>query len=217
MNYSFYIDSVQLPIAPSKLNIKIKNQNKTLNLINDGEVNILKKAGLTEISFDGRFPQTKYPYAIYPNGFKSAEFFLNKLESLKQSQEPFQFIVSRTTPGGNLLFDTNIRVSIEDYEMKENAEDGLDVTVSIKLKQYKDYGLKNPVAKFTENKTILSVTNTRTVTKTISKTYIIKEGDKLWNICKKELGNGAKYAEIATLNNIANANLIYPGQVIRLG
>lgn len=42
MAYSFYLDGVLLPIAPSKLQTKIKNQNKTINLINDGEVTRLE-------------------------------------------------------------------------------------------------------------------------------------------------------------------------------
>lgn len=215
--YSFYFDSVQLPIAPSKLSIKVRNQNKTINLINEGEVNILKKAGLTEVNFDARLPQVRYPFAIYPNGFRSAEFFLNRIESLKQNQEPFQFVVSRVAPSGKLLFDTNMRVSIEDYEIKEDADEGLDVIVSIKLKQYKDYGTKVPVIKSTPSKTTVSVEKQRPVTKTVPKTYTVASGDSLWKICKKELGDGSKYNEIAKLNGISNPNLIRPGQVIRFG
>lgn len=40
--YIFYLGEIQLPIAPSKMEMKIKNQNKTVNLINDGEINLLK-------------------------------------------------------------------------------------------------------------------------------------------------------------------------------
>ncbi|WP_237775059.1 hypothetical protein [Clostridioides difficile] len=43
MAYDFYLDGVQLPIAPGKLEIKITNKNKTVDLINTGEVNILKR------------------------------------------------------------------------------------------------------------------------------------------------------------------------------
>ena len=48
MAYYFYLDKVLLPIAPSKLQLKVNNQNKTLTLINNGEINILKKAKLME-------------------------------------------------------------------------------------------------------------------------------------------------------------------------
>lgn len=219
MGYNFYLDNVQLPIAPSKLNIKIKNQNKTLNLINDGEINVLKKAGLTEVDFDLVIPQVRYPFAIYPNGFKSASYFLGKLESLKQSVLPFQFVVSRLSPNGSLLFDTNLKVSLEEYEMKENADEGLDITVSIKLKQYRDYGTGTPTIKqnTVTNKAVISVEKARAVSKVTPKTYTVVAGDTLFKICKKQLGDGSKYVGIAKLNGIANANLIYPGQVIRFG
>lgn len=45
--------------------------------------------------------------------------------------------------------------------------------------------------------------------------YIIKQGDNLWNLAKKYLGNGVKYTEIMKANNWTNSNqLIKPGDVI---
>ena len=34
--YEFYMDGVRLPVTPSALTIKTANQNKTINLINEG-------------------------------------------------------------------------------------------------------------------------------------------------------------------------------------
>ncbi len=45
MAYLCYMDKMLLPIAPSKLQLKVNNQNKTLTLINEGEINILKSLG----------------------------------------------------------------------------------------------------------------------------------------------------------------------------
>ena len=50
--YDFYLDKCLLPIAPEKLTIKINNANKTFTIINDGEINILKKAELSDIEFE---------------------------------------------------------------------------------------------------------------------------------------------------------------------
>lgn len=47
--YEFYLDKCLLPVTPSKLQLKIDNANKTLTLMDEGEINILKKAGLTEV------------------------------------------------------------------------------------------------------------------------------------------------------------------------
>jgi LysM repeat protein len=217
MAYSFYIDGVQLPIAPSKLQIKINNNNKTMTLINDGEVNILKTPGLTEINFDVLLPSVKYPFAIYKDGFKEPSYFLNKFEALKVKKKPFQFIVSRVSPKGKLLFDTNIKVSLEEYMITEDAKNGLDIEVSIKLKQYRDYGTK--VVKLTANKTAKKAKPKRPA-RTSSKTrsYKVVKGDCLWNIAKRFYGNGSLYTKIYNANKskIKNPNLIYPGQILTI-
>lgn len=223
MAYSVYLDGVLLPVTPSKIQTKIKNQNKTINLINDGEVNILKSAGLTEITFDVLIPQVKYPFAVYTNGFKKADYYLDKFELMKTSNKPFQFICSRVSPSGKLLFETNLKVSMEEYEIEEDAKNGLDIKVTIKLKQYKQYGTKEVKISITQAKTTTKATATVSQPRTTEsapkpKTYTVVKGDTLWNIAKKNLGNGARYTEIYNLNKdkIKNPNLIYPGQVLTL-
>ena len=214
--YEFYIDNVLLPVPPSKLQTKISNQNKTIQLINDDEVNILKKAGLTEISFDLLIPFAKYPFASYKNGFKNVKYFLDHLEVLKTDMKKFQFIVSRVAPSGELSFDTNMKVSLEDYTIAEDASEGLDVTVSVRLKQYVEYGTKELIIKKDDTGTHVIISVKKRTSKKNAKTYKVKKGDTLWGICKKELGNGSKFAAIAKLNKIKNANLIFVGQVIKL-
>lgn len=216
--YAVYIDGVQLPVTPSEITTKINNQNKTINLINDGEVNILKKAGLTDISFTATIPQVKYPFAVYKDGFKDAVFFLDIFEKLKVDKKPFQFIVSRISPAGKLLFDTNMSVSLEEYSIIEDANNGLDLEVSFELKQHRAYGTKKAVIKqASTNKKTVKTTTSRPSNKIVPKTHTVVRGDTLWALCKKYLGNGSKYPEIAKLNNIPNPHLILPGQVIKFG
>lgn len=222
MAYHFYMDKVLCPIAPSKLQLKIKGQNKTLTLINEGEINILKQAGLTEVSFDLLLPNVQYPFATYKSGFKKANYFLDALEKLKTGKKPFQFIVTRLLPNGKMLFDTNMKVSLEDYDIKEDVKQGFDVVVSVKLKQYKDYGTKTCNITFASTKPKVSVQTTRPAEKSpapsANQTYTVKKGDCLWNIAKKFYGNGSKYKIIVDANKgkIKNANLIYPGQVLTI-
>ena len=165
MAYIFYLGEMQLPIAPSKLQLKINSNNKTTNLINDGEINIIKSPGLTDISFEVLLPNVKYPFATYPNGFKSADYYLGILESLKTSLESFQFIVTRTKPNGDYLFDTNIKVTLEDYTITEDAEKyGMDVGVSIKLKQYRAYTTKTMQISTTNNTSVTKTSGTKVAT-----------------------------------------------------
>ena len=93
--YDFYLGKCLLPVPPSKLSIKINNANKTVTLINEGEVNVLKKAELSDIEFECAIPQVRYPYAVYKSGFRGADFFLDCFEELKAGRQPFQFIVCR--------------------------------------------------------------------------------------------------------------------------
>ena len=75
--YDFYLKSLLLPIAPSQLKLTINNNNTTYVLIDEGEINILKKAKLTDIEFDCTIPQVRHPFAVYPGGFQKARYFLN--------------------------------------------------------------------------------------------------------------------------------------------
>ena len=46
-------------------------------------------------------------------------------------------------------------------------------------------------------------------------TYVVKDGDTLWLIAKKLLGNGNRWSEIANLNGI-KGTIIYAGQKLKI-
>lgn len=212
--YYFYIGETLLPIAPSKLTLKIKNQNKTHTLIDEGEINVLKSAGLTDVEFDVLLPNVRYPFANYEDGFQKADYYLKIFEQLKVEKSHFQFMVSRKLPNDKVLFDTNMTCSMESYTIKEDASQGFDVVVSIKLKQYREYGTK--ILKVKKNKKKATVEKTRKKKKTDkSKKYTVKKGDCLWKIAKQFYGDGSKWKTIYNANKdkIKNPNLIYVGQV----
>lgn len=225
--YNLFLSDVQVPVAPAKITMQINNKNETIVLINEGEVNILKKPGLTDIEFELLLPNSRYPFAAYPNGYQPASYYLDHLEKLKVAQEPFQFILNRMKPDGSLLFDTNMSVSLEDYTPDEDAEEGFDIKVAINLKQFRPYGTKKLVIKSTpasssnassgNAKQKVTVEKTRATTgKKKVKTHTVKSGDTLWAIAKRYLGDGSKSSQLAKMNGIKNENKISIGQVIRL-
>lgn len=221
--YDFYLKKCLLPIAPPKLSVKINNANETVTLINEGEINILKKAELTDIEFECRIPQEKYPFAVYKSGFRGADYFLDYFESLKTSKKPFQFIVCRKRPTGKRLFDTNIKVSMEDYKITEDAKNGFDVLVKIKLKQWRDHGTKTVNISINMGRLRASVEPQREADTSpapvTAQTYTVVKGDCLWSIAKKFYGNGSRYTVIYDANRGViggNPNLIYPGQVLTI-
>ncbi|WP_303900729.1 LysM peptidoglycan-binding domain-containing protein [Anaerotruncus colihominis] len=222
MPYTFYLDGVQLPVTPGRLQAQIGNQNKTYSLISGDEINVLKTPGLMELSFDMRLPQTSYPFARDDD----AASYIDRLETLKERRKPFRLIITRTLPGGRMLFDTNIRVSLEDYTLKEDAGEGFDVIAGLKLKEYRPYGTKTiPVPD-----DLLTPPDSGAPRPGDSPpsagTHTVVAGDCLWNIAQRYLGDGSRYPEVYRLNqsvidkgNEGTGNpkyTIYPGQVLKL-
>lgn len=217
--YQVYLDDMLLPVSPSKIQTKVKGQSKTANLINGEEINILSCPGLTDISFDFMIPHTEYPFANYEADFEPASYYIDYLQELIESESSFSFTCIREGPDADSPYDTDLEVTLESYKILDDAGNGLDIMVSVELKQYEHYGTKTvnfliipeepvPLAETTENREDPPA----------PATYTVVSGDCLWNIAKKTLGNGARYTEIFDLNRdkISNPNLIYPGQVLTL-
>lgn len=228
MAYRLYLGGFELPVAPPKLNMQINSQNKTVTLANMKEINILKAPGLTDIDFTIPVPRASYPWA---NTNADAQTVLSQLETLKTSQKPFQFIVSREYDNSSVGFSTNMQVGLEDYRIVEDAEDLSDVSIEIQLKQWVEYGAK--IIYTSSDKPNKGTTTTKPQSSTNKpsnnkpKTYTVKHGDSMWEIAKKYLGDGSKYKQLYNLNKelIDKRNAkegtpkytIYTGQVLKLG
>lgn len=212
MSYACYLGGMEWP-TPAKLTVKIKGKNKTLVLLNEGEVNFLRAPGLTEITVPMVLPML--------TGSRSPNDYLGVLERLKTDKGTTQFMLVRATPNGRMLYDTNLTVSVEDYNITEDAKNGLDVSVDINLKQWRDYGTKTVTVKTdaSTGQQTASVEKERDAsTAPTAKTVTVQKGDTLWALAKKYYGDGAQYTKIfnANTDKVSNPNLIYVGQVLTI-
>ncbi len=219
------LDDTIFPVAPKKIVTSYQNNNKVINLANGGDVNILKKAGLTAIEFELLLPHTKYPFAFYESSFQNAEFYLNVLEELKNKESSFNFTIIRYLGKDRKLHNTSLRVSLENFVIVEDAGDNSDVVVRVKLKEFVEFSVK--ACNIVIVDTVDSVygasepvqgerlqENSPAPKSDLS--YTVVSGDCLWNIAKKFYGDGGKYTIIfnANLDKISNPDLIFPGQVL---
>ena len=139
-----------------------------------------------------------------------------------EKKKTFQFVVVRTA-GNKLLFDTNLKVSCESYNLNESADNGFDVELDISLKQFREYGIKTVTittinqstttkpttndktdttnqTDTSTNKVTTSTTNKRSTKSNSGKKYTIKKGDTLWGIAKKYYGKGSSWTKIYNKN-----------------
>lgn len=221
MAYEVYIDDMLLPLPPQKIPIKYPGQNKSTTLINGEEINLIRPPGLAEITIDVVIPQMNYPSAVWDGSIDDAEDFLDHLHDLKESGDPFEFIVIRDSPGRNDFFDTNIDVTLEDYKVSDDVKEGFDLVVSLTMKEYKSYGTKIMNFVIVEDQPVPEAEEPepqRPAEVPAAKTYTVQKGDCLTLIAKRQLGNGTRWREIYDLNRdkISNPNMIQIGWVLTL-
>ena len=191
-------DVLTFPITPEKLTIKIGSNNEVITLIDEGDVNILKSPSLVEIEFEARFPMRKYAYSREVSDFQT---YFDKFKELKEQKKHFTFYVIRETVGGKRTWDTDYDVCLEELKLEEDADEGDDVLITFKLKQYKEYGVKTLKTAGSSSSTTSTANQSRPTTNTAGgKEYTIKRGDTLFAIAKLEYGDGSKWTKIYEAN-----------------
>ena len=203
---------ILLPVTPAEIETKTGNRNKAVYILNFGEMNLAKKPGLQEIRFTALLPGRQYSFVQTEDGFHEPEYFLNYFREYKAAAKPVQLILFRRLADGTQLFCGNTEVLLEDYTVTEKGGEQGDFWVEMHWKEWKT---AKSIRYSVKGNTMTEQGQTRQ-TKQPAATYTVQKGDCLWNIAKKQLGDGAKYKEIAQKNGISNPNKIYPGQVLKL-
>lgn len=147
--YEVYFGKQLMPVAPETMDVKINGRNSTMSLADGIEINVLKKPGLTEINLELRLPIQKYSWSNY-GGATDQVRFLNMFSEYKEKMAVFEFTVLRNRSDyethKSAIFSTNMKVTIEDYTIKENHEYGGDVLVEMTLKQFQPFYITATVA-----------------------------------------------------------------------
>lgn len=216
--YRFYLKQGEtqflFPVTPSQVQTKVGNCNETVQILQMGQANLLKNAGLEEVRFQALFPGRQYHFVQVEKGFREPSYFLERLKDFKNAKMPVQLIIFRRLADGSQIFCSNVEMGLEEYTIVEQGGEQGDFWVEIALKEYRK--MQSIAYKPASGGNTLEKQPTQRPAKETAKTYVVQKGDNLWNIAKKELGDGSKFGELAEKNGISNPSLIYPGQVIKL-
>jgi len=196
---------LQLPVKPSEFTVTVMSRNTVVNVIQIGDVNLMGKTGLREISLSSFFPAKDYNFSNN-SGRKEPLAYVEKIEAWRKSGEPIRVIITGVL---------NMECSIESFSYGERDATG-DIYYTMALKEYKK--IKTRKATVTIATVKPSVRAVQAPTTNAGRTYTVKSGDCLWKIAKQFYGNGAEYPKIASANadKIKNPNLIYAGQVLTI-
>ena len=117
----------------------------------------------------------------------------------------------RSSPDNSEIFKTNTLVSVEDYSITEYAGEEGEFWIDLTLMEYRTPEIKK--VDVSNDKAFAEKIRT---SKENKKTYVVKNGDSLWKIARKELNDGSRYNEIAKLNGIDNPDVISVGKTLLL-
>ena len=136
MDIGFFINYdgqvVQLPVNPEKVEVKFSGNNSTTEIIQLGEINLLKDRKLAEISFESFFPQDDWFPAIRTRGsFKRPDFYKSFFEGIQEDKKPCRLIIT----GLNITLKT----SVENFSYYHQGGDHEDAYYSLDFKEYRDY------------------------------------------------------------------------------
>ena len=139
---------VQMPVNPETLEVEHQGNNKTTEIVNLGNVNILKERKLAKIVLASFLPQ--YPdggYVVTKGKFEGPEFYQEFFAQIVADKQPVRLIVSDT--------ELNMLVSIEGVKYGREAGDN-DIAYQLNLKEYRvNRARKLTIKEETSNDTII--------------------------------------------------------------
>lgn len=201
-------ETFHFPVNPFGITINRTKKYDTADIIDFGEVDLNDKGKkIKELSFETLLPVKYDTYCRYRDIPKPTET-ISRLEKWMEQPEPLRLIITD--------FNFNELIIISSISEEERAGETGDKYITLNFRVWRDLKiqtLSSPKATSTVKKVPLK--NNRPNTKTVTKTYVVKEGDSLYKIAKMFLGNGARFQEIYDKNKTvigSNPNKIYPGQ-----
>jgi LysM repeat protein len=218
MKFLFYSndgkESIQLPVNPPVFHISDGSSITTIETIGLGEITMIGKGRLIEITLESHFPAEIGRYLHFLNDVEIAYVteartpyeYISILKRWKTLEKAIRLIITDTP--------VNIPVVIENLTYSEEGG-SRDVKYELQLREYRSYELRPTTD---GQKVVAASKDTKQSRKdqiAPNGVYVVKAGDSLWKIAKMVYGDGSRYKEIMTRNKL-KSDLILVGQRLKV-
>lgn len=123
---------MQLPVVPDKLVLESPGNNKTVEVIGIGEINLLRTRKLATLEINSFFPiNATLPFIQTSSNFRTPDEYMTFFSAIRNQKKPCRLIVT----GINFL---SMLVSIEKASFSVEGGDD-DVSYTLSLKEYREF------------------------------------------------------------------------------
>ncbi len=204
LGFNNFQEIIELPVLPEKLEISQGGSNKTYDLLNTGEINVIRGLKLPELDIEGYFPADRTH--VTAEALFEPMYYVEKIQNWALTLRPIRLVTYGTV-------ELNWPVSIESFTYSEAGGAVGEIRYKLGLKKYVFYG----PAKVVSAGDTISVKTERATGRTVPATIEVRQNeDTFWIIAKKYLGDGSKAAGLALLNDRSPGDVLFPGDTIRL-
>lgn len=185
----------ELAVNPPEISVTQDNKDKTIDLLNVGEINVPGMRGLIKVSLATFLPDSNSPFytGVAP------EQIVQAVKKAKNGQKAIRIIISGS--------DVNTQFNVS--SMNEIYKEGQgDIYISWSFVELRDLNT-GQVASFVRRYTDTGLCTRRT-TRSVPKAVTVQDGDTLWNLARRYYDDGSRWKDIALANDMYEDNLL-PG------
>lgn len=191
-----------MPVTPSDFYVEDGRQVENLDMTDTGQVNLPGLKSLFNEQKEFLLPSSERNYTT--GGWTGEPYaVVDRLSEWSNNGDVLRLIVT----------DTPVNYPVLLGSVRHGQRDGTgDVYVTLELRRYRELQEESTET----NQDTGNLSRAAPQEKRVETTRTVAKGDTLWGIARQAYGDPTLAGKLAGYNSIQNANLIYPGQVIKL-
>lgn len=191
-----------MPVTPSDFYVSDGRQVENLDMTDTGQVNLPGLKSLFNEQQEFLLPSSERNYTT--GGWSGEPYaVVDRLTEWSNNGDVLRLIVT----------DTPVNYPVLLGPVRHGQRDGTgDVYVTLELRRYRELAEESTET----NQDTGNLGRAAPQEKQEAATRTVARGDTLWGIARQAYGDPTLAGKLASYNGVKNANLIYPGQVLKL-